>query len=100
MSSGRRQERRAITGDVRLRARGGSRYPAAVFDVSTGGCRVGLAKTMNPGDTMWIGLPGIEPLQATIRWTDGWTAGVEFERPMHPSVLELVEDRIRCKRGG
>lgn len=98
MSSGRRQERHSIEGDVRLRQRGGTRYPAAVKDVSTGGCRVELAQVMNVGDLMFISLPGIETLQATVRWTDGWVAGVQFETPLHPSVLDMVEQRIRDKK--
>ena len=99
MSSGRRQERHAISGDVSLRQRGGTRYPASIKDVSTGGCRVELSQVMNVGDLMFIRLPGLETLQGTIRWTDGWVAGVEFDTPMHPSVLDMVEERIRSKRG-
>ena len=98
LSNGRRQERHALKGDVRLRQRGENRYPASIRDVSTGGCRVELTKTVAIGDMMWIGLPGLETIQATVRWTDGWVAGVQFETPLHPSVLELVEKRIRDHR--
>lgn len=95
MSNGRRQERHFIKGDVRMRQRGASRYPATIRDVSIGGCRVELAHQVSVGDTIWVGLPGIESIQATVRWADGWIAGVEFDRPLHPSVLEMVEQRIR-----
>ena len=95
LTSGRRQERHFLKGEVGLRQRGLNRLPASIHDVSTGGCRVELTKTVQPGDLMWISLPGLETIQATVRWTDGWIAGVEFERPLHPSVLDIVEKRIR-----
>ena len=95
LSSGRRQERHSIKGDVALRQRGLNRLPASIYDVSTGGCRIQLTKTVEIGDVLWVSLPGLESIQATVRWTDGWTAGVEFEKALHPSVLEMVEKRIR-----
>lgn len=98
LMSGRRQERHSIKGDVCLRQRGLNKLPATVYDLSLGGCRIQLTKTVQVGDVLWVSLPGLESNQATVRWTDGWTAGVEFEKTLHPSVLEMVEKRIRDQK--
>ncbi|WP_265569937.1 PilZ domain-containing protein [Sphingomicrobium nitratireducens] len=96
LSNGRQTERQTMNGDVRLREPGRPRYPASILDLSTGGCRIEIARTMQVGDHCWIGLPGIESLPARVRWTDGWTAGVSFEHTLHPSVLALIASRMGC----
>lgn len=47
------------------------------------------------GDTIWISLPGLELLQAQVCWVKEWTVGVEFVRPLYPSVFDLVRERMR-----
>lgn len=94
MTSGRRERRQAAEGSVGLRQPGERKYPASIFDVSTKGCRIELTKTMPVDSRVWVELPGLESLSGTVRWTDGWVAGVEFARPLHPAVLELIVSRI------
>ena len=52
--------------------------------------------TVSPGDTIWISLPGIESIQAEVCWVKEWTVGVEFSRPLYPSVFEMVRDRMKA----
>lgn len=55
-----------------------------------------LPVNVEPGDTIWISFPGIESIQAKIAWVKEWTVGVEFARPLYPSVFEMVRDRMRA----
>jgi len=54
-----------------------------------------LPVNVSVGDTIWISLPGIESIQAEVCWVKEWTVGVEFNRPLYPSVFELVRGRMR-----
>jgi len=54
-----------------------------------------LPVNVSPGDSIWISLPGLESIQAEICWVKDWTVGVEFTRPLYPSVFEMVRDRMR-----
>lgn len=60
-----------------------------ITDLSTRGCqfksRLGLAK---PGQRITLQPEGLGVLPATVRWARDGTYGVEFECPMHPSVVE------------
>lgn len=93
-SDDRREKRRAVRGFVGFRQPGERKYPASILDLSVTGCRVEFTKLVEAGQQVWIGLPGIENIHSTVRWSDGWIVGVEFNRPLHPSVLELVAGRI------
>jgi len=53
-----------------------------------------LPVNVSVGDTIWISLPGLESIQAEICWVKEWTVGVEFSRPLYPSVFELVRERM------
>ena len=33
-------------------------------------------------------------LEANVCWVDGFTAGLSFEKPMHPAVFELLVERL------
>nr|MDQ3077917.1 PilZ domain-containing protein [Pseudomonadota bacterium] len=59
------------------------------------GCRVELVERVRPGDRLWLSLPGIESLEAAVCWVDNFVAGVEFVRPLHPSVFEMLTQRMR-----
>ena len=54
-----------------------------------------LPVTVSPGDRIWISLPGIESIQAEVCWVKEWTVGVEFSRPLYPSVFDMVRDRMK-----
>lgn len=91
----RRAERVPLRADVDFRRAGDHRYRVNILDFSPEGCRMELPVVVAPGDTIWISLPGLESVQAEICWVKEWTVGVEFTRPLYPSVFELVHDRMR-----
>jgi hypothetical protein len=36
----------------------------------------------------------MELLEARVCWIDGFTAGVEFQKPMHPAVFDLLVTKL------
>jgi hypothetical protein len=92
---GRRAERIPLRADIDFRRTGENRWRVNILDFSPQGCRVELPVRVNLKDTIWISLPGLEALQGQICWVKDWVAGVEFNRPLHPAVFDMVQDRMR-----
>ena len=91
----RKAERVPLRADIDFRRAGDHRYRVNILDFSPEGCRMELPVNVEPGDTIWISLPGLESIQAEVCWVKEWTVGVEFGRPLYPSVFELVRERMR-----
>ncbi|MGH6706227.1 MAG: PilZ domain-containing protein [Sphingomicrobium sp.] len=91
----RKAERVSLRADVDFRRAGDHRYRVNILDFSPEGCRMELPVNVSPGDIIWISLPGLESIQAEVCWVKEWTVGVEFTRPLYPSVFELVRERMR-----
>ncbi len=47
------------------------------------------------GETVWVKFKGLETLRATVRWTKDANAGLEFEHPIDPRVLEWLVSQLR-----
>ncbi len=90
----RRSERIALVAEVRVRRRFDHRYTVNLLDFSAEGCRVELVERAQPGDLLWISLPGIQTIEATACWIDGFVAGVRFKQPLHPSVFDMLAARM------
>ena len=91
----RKAERVSLRADVDFRRAGDHRYRVNILDFSPAGCRMELPVNVETGDTIWISLPSLESIQAEVCWVKEWTVGVEFARPLYPSVFELVRERMR-----
>ncbi len=85
-----------MAADISLRRSFDTRYQVRILDFSPHGCRIELVERVRPGDRVWISLPGIETIEATTCWVDGFVAGVEFVHPLHPSVFDM----LTAKMGG
>lgn len=92
----RRAERVELRADVDFRRTGDHRYRVNILDFSPEGCRIESPVTVSVGDTIWMSLPGLESIQGEVAWVRDWSVGVEFARPLYPSVFEMVRDRMRA----
>lgn len=61
---------------------------ADVSDLSVTGCKVDSAVNLGPKARVWIKFPGLQPMQATVIWVNGFEAGCEFSAPFYKPVLE------------
>lgn len=76
--------------DVIVRRIGGFNFQVGLKDVSARGCRVELIEEFERGEDVITRFPRLEPLGASVRWTQGTTAGIEFMRTIHPAVFHAL----------
>lgn len=91
----RKQERMELSTTVSLRRMGRMNYQAQVFDLSPTGCKVEFVERPRPGEQLWARFEGLDSIEATVRWVDGYYGGIEFVKPIHPAVFELLKKRLR-----
>jgi PilZ domain len=91
----RRSTRISLTADVILRRIGRSSFQVAATDASADGCRVQLVERPSEGEHVIVKFGGLEPLAAEVCWTDGFAAGLQYTRPMHPAVFDLLVERLK-----
>lgn len=76
---------------VKIDARNGQkRVSVLLVDLSISGVRLHALSPLKVGDTYWVKLPTMEPRYVTVRWSEGFVAGCEFDQPLAPYVLEHV----------
>jgi len=95
---GRRSERVPLHADIEFRRTGEHRWQVDLLDFSPEGCRIELPIRITTDEMIWISLPGLGAMQGRVCWVKGWTAGVEFARPMHPAVFEMVHRKMGGRR--
>jgi hypothetical protein len=86
----RKSERIAVEVSAGLRQRGASGVSVRVLDLSPEGFRASTHLELCKGSDVWLRLPGLEPLHATVAWCEGHFLGCSFERPLHPAVVEMI----------
>ena len=62
-------------------------------DLSPQGCSLNLVDRVELDEIIWIKFLGLESLEADVCWTKDFVAGVEFKKPLHPSVFAMILDR-------
>lgn len=60
-----------------------------VNDLSIHGCRMfDRFSKLEQSDSVYIRIGSIGPIDAHVRWRRNNDIGIEFSRPLHPSVLD------------
>jgi PilZ domain len=83
-----------VGAQVGLKVLGHNTFRVRIFDLSTAGCRVELIEVPSIGDHMFVKFDSIEPMEALVCWLEGHTAGLKFEKPIHPAVLDMILQRL------
>jgi hypothetical protein len=92
----RRFQRVGLTAEVRLRRLGKANFQVAVADASPDGCKVELVERPAVGEHVLVKFDGLEALEAEVCWVEEFTAGLRFEKPMHPAVFDLLVERLNA----
>jgi hypothetical protein len=90
----RRSERLDLVAEVTLRRPGKQNYRVRAYDVSPEGCKVELIDRPEVGEQLWIKFDGLESLHARVCWIESSRAGLEFDRPIHAAVFDLLLARL------
>lgn len=60
----------------------------AVTDLSCGGCGIEIGTHLEEGVRVWLKLPGLESWPCRVAWAQDGRAGLSFDNPLHPAVVE------------
>ena len=91
----RKSKRVSIEAMAKLRRRGHHNFTVQVFDLSREGCKLEFLERPQLDETLWVKFEGLEGLEAMVCWVDANVAGVEFVRPIHSAVFEMLVGRLR-----
>lgn len=91
----RRFDRASLTAEVSLRRLGKLNYRVRVFDISPEGCKVELVDKPRLEEHVLVKFEGLEALESEVCWLEGMTAGLRFEKPIHPAVFALLLERLK-----
>ena len=87
----RREERYSITTNGRYRKGTGVRFDIAIRNLSEYGCNFAdLVGRVEVGDEITIRIGEIGPIESQVRWIEKRQVGVQFDQPLHPSVLDHI----------
>lgn len=91
----RKSRRQPICARARFREVGANPYEVEIEDLSATGFRMTSYARPRVGTRIWVTLPGLQPLEAVVRRSEGNNHGCEFIHPLHPSVAEHLQARLR-----
>ena len=81
-----RPERISIELEVAARL-AGSRVRVALKDLTCEGARIDSMAGLRYDDVITLCLPSLAPKAATVVWVKNGSAGLAFDRPLHPEVF-------------
>ena len=91
----RRSSGRFATGStIHARRIPGTNFEVALDNISAAGCRIEMLEECAIGENVIARFPDLEPLGARVRWSLGFTAGLQFVRPIHPAVFGSLLERL------
>jgi hypothetical protein len=83
-----------LAADVEFRRRKEPHYVVPLHDLTAQGCRIAPPERVDCGELVWVQLPSLESLSSRVKWSGSWQSGVEFDRPMHPAVFDMIAARL------
>jgi len=86
----RRQQRVPVVMRARLRDRHANKYHIRLLDLSVTGFRAEAHYSLDAGQIVWLAIPGMQGLEATIAWRRGEEIGCSFRQPLYPPVLDHI----------
>src|SRR3978361_782621 len=93
---GRRKSPRApVSLDAKLGRGGLDRTLCRVTDLSREGARISSYSALKKDSVIWLTLPGVGQVAATVRWADDFQAGCLFNEPLADRQFEALLDAGR-----
>jgi hypothetical protein len=95
VSRERKSARVPLKAEVQLRRSGQSNYLVNVHDISPEGCRLEFVERPRLDETVWVKFERLDAIEAIVCWLKGSDVGIEFTRPIHPAVFDVLVKRFR-----
>ena len=74
------------------------KFEVDVIDLSMTGFRFETSFTIRPGNKVFVTIPGMSTLEATVAWARGYVYGAQFNHPLYASVFDLIAERHKQVR--
>lgn len=88
----------SIVGKLRT---GTGKRDVTIVDLSERGCRIlDRLGYLPPGLAVTIRIGPIGPIDATVRWQKQPYAGIRFDNPLHPAVLDHIRTHFDLRQRG
>lgn len=88
--SPRSARRKPVAIRAHIRERSSKPIVVDVLDLSREGFQIAHHRAFHIGTLLWLKLPGLESLAASVKWSDGIRMGCQFDTPLHEAVLEKI----------
>ncbi|MBX9730513.1 MAG: PilZ domain-containing protein [Sphingomonas sp.] len=90
-TNGRRRTPRApVSLDARIGRGGLDRTLCRVVDLSVYGAKLQTYSTLRVGSMIWLTLPQIGQVAASIIWSDDFAAGCQFQTPLEEEAFNAL----------
>jgi len=90
-SDGRRRSPRApVSLDAKIGRGGLDRTLCKITDLSLHGARLHTYSPLKSGSMIWLTLPKLGQISATIMWADDFVAGCQFHRPLDDRAFDSL----------
>lgn len=90
-AQGRRKATRStVAFEAQLRLADLSKIKLYVVEISTHGFRAMTPSKLHVGESVYLHVPTLSALHATVRWTNGNACGCEFVQPLYGPVAEHI----------
>lgn len=89
-AEGRGALRQPVRLAAQLRDRGSAKFSIELVDLSLSGFRAESTSILHEGILVWLTLPGMAGLEATVVWREGFLYGCAFNTPLHPAVFDHI----------
>lgn len=93
-ASERREDRDEVHHRTRAVMGGGLSLPITVVNISPNGLMARCDTALEPGTRIGLFLPGLQPVNAEVRWALGGRIGCEFERSIPPAAYYALLPRM------
>jgi hypothetical protein len=75
---------------VDIRKQGLRTAKASLVNISATGFKIECSLRLSPGDQLQISLPNLRPKLATVKWTEEFHLGCEFDEPLSDYAFEAL----------
>jgi len=82
--------RSAVSIRAQVRIMGTDKLDIDVTDLSRTGFQIETIYRIQPGATIWLKIPGMSGLEATVKWSRRHFYGCAFVNPLHEAVFDHV----------
>lgn len=76
-----------------IRERSSTAHDAVINDLSRAGCQVSNI-FLRADRQVWVRFGSLAPIESTVIWVNGDSAGINFNQPLHQAVLDHIATKV------